>query len=157
MVPGGNFSFLWHCPFNRMTLSWRLWHHPWWQMVPEVPPHSSSIQLWAEPVAPGDILGVKFISEAWFLHGERRLLCFSSSPSLFTLCGFVFKDSKFSLPSFVRSRWERQQRGSPCMHHENSRYSSLNVIKSLLPWEQRMSQTKLAGLHLQPEEHLIAS
>lgn len=33
-------------------------------MVPEVPPHSGSIQLWAEPMAPGDILGVKLIFEA---------------------------------------------------------------------------------------------
>ena len=51
-------------PFNRMSLSRRQQQHPGWHMVPEVPPYSSSIQLRAEPVAPGDVLRVKLIFEA---------------------------------------------------------------------------------------------
>lgn len=46
---------------NRTSLS-RL--HPGWHVVPEVPPYGSSIQLWAEPVAPEDTLGAKLILEA---------------------------------------------------------------------------------------------
>lgn len=60
-VPGGNFFFPWHCPVQwgesipETTAA---------SMVPEVPPHSSSIQLWANPMVSGDILGVKLIFEA---------------------------------------------------------------------------------------------
>lgn len=67
-------------------------------MVPEVPPHHSSAQPWAGPVAPGDILGVKLTFEA-APDGEAAVLPPVPTSALFVLCGFMFKDSKFSFPS----------------------------------------------------------